>query len=83
MEASYPQKPDQRCRIISDEVQGQKCLQFWYYMYGMDVDTLNVYISKKNAIGKPVWTRSRNQGSFVEMKIIQVKLLKCFQVANG
>ncbi|CAF4656156.1 unnamed protein product, partial [Rotaria magnacalcarata] len=53
---------NQRCRIVSEEIQGQKCLQFWYYMYGMDVDTLNVYIKVNNNKGKPVWTRTRDQG---------------------
>ncbi|CAF1691193.1 unnamed protein product, partial [Adineta ricciae] len=62
MEASFPQQYNQRCRIVSEEIQGQKCLQFWYYMYGMDVDTLNVYIKVNNNMGKPVWTRTRDQG---------------------
>ncbi|UJR31098.1 hypothetical protein I4U23_018606, partial [Adineta vaga] len=62
MEASYPQQPDQRCRIVSEEISGQKCIQFWYHMYGMDVDTLNVYIKMNGQLNKPVWTRSRNQG---------------------
>ncbi|CAM4935869.1 unnamed protein product [Rotaria socialis] len=62
MEASFPQKYNQRCRIVSEEIQGQKCLQFWYYMYGMDVDTLNIYIKVNNNMGKPVWTRTRDQG---------------------
>ena len=62
MEASYPQIANQRCRIVSEEIQGQKCLQFWYHMYGMDVDTLNVYMQMNGQLGKPVWTRTRNQG---------------------
>ncbi len=62
MEASYPQTFNQRCRIISEEIQGQRCLQFWYHMYGMDVDTLNIYIKINGVLGKPVWTRARNQG---------------------
>ncbi|CAF4044180.1 unnamed protein product, partial [Rotaria sordida] len=63
MEASYPQKYNQRSRIISEEIQGQRCLQFWYHMYGMDVNTLNVYIKINGQLGKPVWTRTRNQGN--------------------
>ncbi|CAF4520318.1 unnamed protein product, partial [Didymodactylos carnosus] len=34
-----------------------------YHMYGVDIDTLNVYILQNGQIGKPVWTRSRNQGN--------------------
>jgi hypothetical protein len=62
MEASYPQTYNQRCRILTEEIQGQKCLQFWYHMYGMDIDTLNIYIKINGQLNKPVWTRSRNQG---------------------
>lgn len=70
MESSYPQQPNQRCRIISEEITKQKCIQFWYHMYGMDVDTLNIYIKTNGQLGKPVWTRSRDQGnlSFIETK---------------
>jgi hypothetical protein len=62
MEASFPQKYNQRCRIVSEEIQGQRCLQFWYHMYGMDIDTLNIYIKINGQLKKPVWTRSRDQG---------------------
>ncbi len=62
MEASYPQTHNQRCRIVSQQIQGQRCLQFWYHMYGMDIDVLNVYIKINGRLGKPVWTRARNQG---------------------
>lgn len=62
MEASYPQVADHRCRIVSEEITGQRCLEFWYHMYGMDIDTLNVYIKMNGQLNKPVWTRSRNQG---------------------
>lgn len=62
MEASYPHGHNQRCRIQSIEVEGQNCLQFWYFMYGMDVDVLNIYIKTNGQLGKPVWTRTRNQG---------------------
>lgn len=37
-------------------------------MYGMDIDTLNVYVSYNSQLGKPVWTRSRNQGLIFEEK---------------
>lgn len=64
MEASFPHRYNERCRIQSQEIQGQRCLQFWYFMYGMDVDVLNVYIKINGQLGKPVWTRARNQGSY-------------------
>ena len=62
MEASYPQIENHRCRIVSEEITGQRCLQFWYHMYGMDIDTLNIYVKTNGQLNKPVWTRSRNQG---------------------
>ena len=70
VEAGLPQKYGQRCRIVSDEIQGQRCIQFWYHMYGMDVDTLNVYIKINGVLGKPVWTRSRNQGQLISFMIL-------------
>ncbi|CAF1538469.1 unnamed protein product, partial [Adineta steineri] len=63
MEASYPQQSNQRCRIQTEEIEGQRCIQFWYHMYGMDIDTLNIYIKINGQLNKPVWTRSRNQGN--------------------
>ncbi len=65
MEANYPQQYNKRCRIISKDMQGMKCLQFWYHMYGMEVDTPNIYIQSNCQRGKPVWTRSRNQGQLI------------------
>ena len=38
-------------------------------MYGMDIDTLNIYIKVNGQLGKPVWTRARNQGSFSSVKM--------------
>lgn len=32
-----------------------KCLTFWYYMYGPDINTLNVYIKVGVTYGSPVW----------------------------
>jgi hypothetical protein len=29
MEASYPNQYNQRCRIISEQIQDQRCIQFW------------------------------------------------------
>lgn len=60
---------------MSEEIQGQHCIQFWYHMYGMDVDTLNMYIKVNDVLGKPVWTRSRNQGQLIAFRILRFNLL--------
>ena len=65
IETSFPRKPNDTARFESAMVPAtqQKCLQFWYHMYGPHVDTLNVYTKVKQQLGSPVWTRSGTQGN--------------------
>lgn len=30
MEASFPQKYNDKCRIKSEEISGPRCIEFWY-----------------------------------------------------
>lgn len=51
-------------------------------MYGMDIDTLNVYVSYNSQMGKPVWTRSRNQGLLFQKKIFYVIFHVSLNIGN-
>ncbi|XP_071486324.1 MAM and LDL-receptor class A domain-containing protein 1-like [Diadema antillarum] len=64
---SSSQAENQKARIYSDAIPPpaiSSCLQFWYFMYGFHVDTLNVGVgnSDGNLNGGPLWTRSGEQG---------------------
>ncbi|XP_054754963.2 MAM and LDL-receptor class A domain-containing protein 1-like [Lytechinus pictus] len=69
IEASWYTPRNGRARLTSPEVPAQRrpsCLEFWYHMYGTDVEELNVYIMDSNGIlpGQPDWTQSGDQGDF-------------------
>lgn len=38
------------------------CFEFYYYMFGNDVNTLNIYLKQNDQYGTPQWSRTRNQG---------------------
>ncbi|XP_031569986.1 MAM domain-containing glycosylphosphatidylinositol anchor protein 1-like [Actinia tenebrosa] len=50
-EASYPRRPGDNAKIETPKAYsfdgGNKCLRFYYYMYGADMGTLKVYVGNK------------------------------------
>ena len=67
--------PHAKARLISPLLpfgQKSRCLQFWYSMYGHDIDTLNVYAKSGNSLGTVLWTISGNQGR--DWQIAQVTI---------
>ena len=70
IETSGARRPNDTARLISPQYHlqgtGSQCVTFWYHMYGIDTNTLNVYAApggSPNSRGQPVWSRSFNQGN--------------------
>lgn len=65
IETSAPRQSGDKARLLSPPVTGTgiKCLIFWYYMYGPNVQTLNMYVVGDSNLGQPVWTRTGTLGS--------------------
>ncbi|EDO36123.1 predicted protein, partial [Nematostella vectensis] len=66
VEASFPARPGQTARLLSQEFpagSGRMCLQFYYSMYGKGMGTLNVY-TNDTATGSlnNIFMRSGDQG---------------------
>ncbi|XP_038052723.1 MAM and LDL-receptor class A domain-containing protein 1-like [Patiria miniata] len=60
LETSSPRVAGEKARLESALVPrtAENCLEFWYHMWGDDVDTLSVYARPDGAgIGAPIWTR--------------------------
>lgn len=67
MEASAPALPGHKVRLVSPQVSpsstGHKCMTFYYYMYGRNVDNLNIYVQTGFSFpGNKVWTRQGTKG---------------------
>ena len=82
IETSSPRRPNDTARIMSVKIpsSSQKCLQFWYHMYGLDVADLRVYIKKGSSLGSPLWTRSGDQGNLWRHATVSVTSQTQFQV---
>lgn len=49
-----------KARLISPIYQGPTqamCMNFWYNMYGVNINTLNVYVLRSGVRGTPIWTK--------------------------
>ena len=84
IETSSPRKPNDTARIESAMIPKtqQKCLQFWYHLYGPHVDTLNVYTKKNKQLGSPVWTLSGTQGNKWKHAVVSLTVSSKFQVKS-
>ena len=66
----------------------EACFEFYYYMFGNDINSLNVYIKQNDQYGAPVWSRARNQGpqwlrGEVRLKNIQNKFKLVIEAVAG
>ena len=67
MNANSPQaQPNSTAQVFSPYVKLKEneggCLQFFYHMFGPDVNQLNLYTSAETAGVKPVWQKKFNKG---------------------
>ncbi|GFR70367.1 MAM and LDL-receptor class A domain-containing protein 2-like, partial [Elysia marginata] len=84
VEASTPQKPGDRAVLMSASVLPTKtdmCLNFWYHMFGLDIETLNVYLVTDKTNFTRIWTRSASQGNVWKLGQAPVSSNKIYQIA--
>lgn len=65
IESSRPRTRGQKARLIStnNPATSGSCLQFYYHMYGSQIGNLSVYAQQSGIRGRPIWTKSGNQGN--------------------
>ncbi|XP_033638977.1 MAM and LDL-receptor class A domain-containing protein 1-like [Asterias rubens] len=84
LETSYAGK-DHKAQLMSavneptTNTGGQMCLTFWYHMYGLSINRLNVYLrqGQKDTL---IWTRYQTQGNLWLKAQYNVQSIKSWQV---
>lgn len=65
--------PQAKVDYISPEMNGTKCIEFWYYMYGIDVGTLSLYRKiTTSSVSQSIWKSkdsSQNTWRFAQATI--------------
>lgn len=75
-----------KARIVSPSISDsqQRCLTFWYNMYGVHINTLNVYVQASGNLGptlsNPVWTRKGTQGNQWKQGKVPINPVGSYQV---
>jgi hypothetical protein len=86
IETSFPQKENDKARLISpqyDIASGGSCLQFFYHMWGRDTNTLNVLLKDGNDIqGRPLWALKGDQDNLWRPASATIQAAGKFQVKN-
>ncbi|XP_047128245.1 MAM and LDL-receptor class A domain-containing protein 1 isoform X1 [Hydra vulgaris] len=62
IEASSPRKENDTARLVSPIISSSQCLNFWYHMYGLHVNRLNVYTKTTNKMNL-VWSKYGSHGN--------------------
>ncbi|XP_038641587.1 meprin A subunit beta-like isoform X3 [Scyliorhinus canicula] len=63
LEASYPRQSGEHAALVSPVLRGQKCLTFWFNMFGSHMGSLNVFQKSENAPHwHKLWSVSGNKG---------------------
>lgn len=60
----------EKTQLLSSKqsVTGDRCMTFWYHMFGNHIDTLNVYQDSDR-----IWSRSNNQANIWRKATITLK----------
>lgn len=76
IETSAPRRPGDKARLISPSISGNfpQCVTFYYHMYGIHVNALNVYLSNgvNTNLTSPIWSRQGTQGNQWRMGQFQI-----------
>ncbi|XP_066266307.1 MAM domain-containing glycosylphosphatidylinositol anchor protein 2-like [Branchiostoma lanceolatum] len=59
IETSSPRVANDAAVLLSANIPANQtsCLQFWYHMYGDDVNVLNIKLYANQTFTQPIWTR--------------------------
>lgn len=65
METSYPARLNDSARLQSPPIAGsvQKCFEFWYHMYGPDINRLDIIAINSSNVETTLWSLEGAQGN--------------------
>ena len=79
------QTPDKTtASLISDVIvigKSERCLEFFYHMYGKDVGTLHVYVKNEEGHESLLWRQTGNHGNQWLRALIKITI-NTFQVVS-
>ncbi|XP_033122121.1 MAM and LDL-receptor class A domain-containing protein 1-like, partial [Anneissia japonica] len=83
IETSYPRYNNETARLwtLPYPATNGTCVKWFYHMYGVTVNTLNVYIvDTTGTVGVPAWTNTNNQENLWRLGKISVETMSAFQI---
>ncbi|XP_033122124.1 MAM and LDL-receptor class A domain-containing protein 1-like [Anneissia japonica] len=85
IETSYPRYNNETARLWTSPYPATNgtCVKWFYHMYGVTVNTLNVYIvNTTGTVGAPAWTNRNNQENLWRLGKISVETMSAFQIVG-
>ena len=70
-------------RLISPTVYAGSngfCLQFFYHMFGTNINRLNLYVKQNNTMGKPIWQKIGEQGNSWMLGQVYLENMNAIQI---
>ncbi|KAH3887707.1 hypothetical protein DPMN_011726 [Dreissena polymorpha] len=85
IETSAPRRQGDKARLISKTYPpiNNRCLTFWYHMYGLNIGQLNVYAGTPTSLGTAIWNLYGNQGNRWLKAQVTVQTSTAFQVQSA